>query len=109
MKAQEPNIPGSEAYPIYASGNREHQLRHDNSFPCKATGKIRSNNNKQPQKKKLYKINQGSNFLVGSFSKRDNVRASLQFRRERQPHNFVVLCFSSRTHPSKKQVEFFQH
>ena len=33
----------------------------------------------------LYKMNQGSNFLEGSFSNRDHVRASIQFRRKSQP------------------------
>ena len=36
------------------------------------------------RRKKLHKTNQGSNFLGGSFSNRDNVRASTQFRRESQ-------------------------
>ena len=37
----------------------------------------------------LHKRNQGSNFLGGSISKRDNKRAPIQFRRERQPqHDF---------------------
>ena len=33
----------------------------------------------------LHRTNQGSNFLGGSFSNRDNVRAPIQFRREHQP------------------------
>ena len=36
---------------------------------------------------KLHRTNQGSNFLGGSFSNRDNVRAQIQFRRERQPQH----------------------
>ena len=47
------------------------------------------------RRKKLHRTNQGSNFLGGSFSNRDNVRAPIQFRRESQPqqeskfrHNF---------------------
>ena len=37
------------------------------------------------RRKKLHRTNQGSNFLGGSFSNRDNARAPIQFRRERQP------------------------
>ena len=37
--------------------------------------------------------NQGSNFLGGSFSNRDNVRASIQFRRESQPQHLKRLFF----------------
>ena len=32
--------------------------------------------------KKLHRTNQGSNFLGGIFSNRDNVRAPIQFRKE---------------------------
>ena len=46
--------------------------------------------------KKFHRMNQGSNFLGGSFSNRDNVRALIQYRREIQPQN----DFSSRTEPS---------
>ena len=35
-------------------------------------------------RKKLHKMNQGSSFIVGSFTNRDNVRAPIQSRRERQ-------------------------
>ena len=35
--------------------------------------------------KKLHSTNQGSNFLGGSFNKRDNVRVLIQFTRERKP------------------------
>ena len=38
-------------------------------------------------RKKLHRTNQGSNFLGGSFSNRDNVRAPIQFRRESQPQH----------------------
>ena len=43
--------------------------------------KIRSNLRRQ----KLHRKNQGSNFLGGSFSNRDNVKASIQFGREMHP------------------------
>ena len=39
------------------------------------------------KRKKLHRTNQGSNFLGGSFSNRDNVRAPIQFRRESQPQH----------------------
>ena len=42
-----------------------------------------------PRRKKLYGTNQGSNFLGSSFNNRDNVRASIQFRRKRQPQHFL--------------------
>ena len=37
------------------------------------------------RRKKLHRTNQGFNFLGGSFSSKDNVRAPIQFRRESQP------------------------
>ena len=33
------------------------------------------------------RMNQGSNFLGGSFMNRDNVKTPIQFRRERQPRH----------------------
>ena len=36
-------------------------------------------------RKKLYRTNQGFNFLGDSFGNRGNVRAPVQFRREGQP------------------------
>ena len=44
-------------------------------------------------RKKLHKMNQGSNFLRGSFSNRDNVKAPIQFRRERPPQHLKKLFF----------------
>ena len=37
------------------------------------------------RRKKLHRMNKDLNFLGGSFSNRDNVRAPIQFIRERQP------------------------
>ena len=37
------------------------------------------------RRKKLHRTNQGSNFLGGSFSNRDNIRAPIQFRRNSTP------------------------
>ena len=51
------------------------------------------------RRKKLHRSNQGSNFLGGSFSNKDNVRAQIQFRRESQP--FILKdYFSTRIGPS---------
>ena len=38
-------------------------------------------------RKKLHRTNEGSNFLGGSFSNRDNVRAPIQFGRESRPQH----------------------
>ena len=45
------------------------------------------------RRKKPHKMNPGSNFLGGSFSNRDNVRASIQFRRESQPQHLKRWFF----------------
>ena len=73
--------------------------------------------------KKLYRTNQGSNFLGGSFSNGDNARAPIQFRRESQPQHFNTWFFlKSRPihfhinstsvnyqNGQTKPVEFFRH
>ena len=41
-------------------------------------------------RKKLNRMNHDSNFLGGSFSNKDNVRASIQFRRESQLHHLKI-------------------
>ena len=48
------------------------------------------------RRKKFHRTNQGSNFLRGTFSKRDNVRASIQFRTESQPQYLKRWFFPSR-------------
>ena len=45
------------------------------------------------RRKKLPRMNQGSNFLGGSFSNRQNVRAPIQFRRESPPQHLKRLFF----------------
>ena len=45
------------------------------------------------RRKKRHRTNQGSNFLGGSFSNRNNVRASIQFGRERQPQHLKRRIF----------------
>ena len=47
------------------------------------------------RREKLRRPNQGSSFLGGSFSNRDNVRAPIQLRRESQPQHLVRDDFSS--------------
>ena len=41
----------------------------------------------------LHRINEVGNFLGGSFSNRDNVRAPIEFRRENQSQHFKKRCF----------------
>ena len=52
------------------------------------------------RRKKLHRMNQGSNFREGTFSNRDNVRAPTYFGRESQPQYLKRWYFSSRTNPS---------
>ena len=49
-------------------------------------------------RKKFDRTSQGSNFLESSFSNRDNSRAPIQFRRERQSQH-LQSWFSSRAEP----------
>ena len=72
---------------------------------------------------KLHGMNQGSNFLGGSFSNRDNTRVPIQFRRESQPQHPKKLLFLKNRHihfhinsstsvirsVKPKPVEFFQY
>ena len=51
------------------------------------------------RRKKLQGTNQGPNFLGDNFSKRDNLRALVRFRRESQP-TILKDDFFSRTDPS---------
>ena len=43
-----------------------------------------------------------ANFLGGSFNNRDHVRASAQFRRERQPQLFMIFP-KEQSHPFSHQ------
>ena len=45
------------------------------------------------RRKTLYRTNQGSNFLGGSFNNRDNVRAPIKFRKESQSQNLTRWFF----------------
>ena len=49
------------------------------------------------RRKKLHRMNQGSNFLGGSFSNRVNVRSLIQFRRESQPQHLKKRFFLKNT------------
>ena len=51
------------------------------------------------RRKKLHRSNQGSNFLGGSFSNRDNVGAPFQIEKKVNPR-ILKDDFSSRTDPS---------
>ena len=66
------------------------------------------------RRKKLHGTNQGSNFLESSFRNRVNVRAPVQFWRERQPQHFKKWFFlknrPTHFHRMVKQKSWvFQH
>ena len=52
------------------------------------------------RRKKLHRTNHCCNFLGGSFSNSDNVRAPIQFRRENQTQHPKKDDLSTRTDPS---------
>ena len=54
-------------------------------------------------RKKLHRTNQGSNFLEGCFSNRDNVRDPIQFRRERQPQ-YLKRSFFLKNRPIHSHI-----
>ena len=45
------------------------------------------------RRKKLHRLNYGSNFLGGGFSNRENLRAPVQFRRVSQPQHLKRRFF----------------
>ena len=51
------------------------------------------------RRKKIHRTNERSNFLVGTFSSQDNVRAQIQFRNESQPQH-LKRWFFLRNRPS---------
>ena len=51
------------------------------------------------RRKKLHLKNQSSKFFEGSFSNRDNVRALVQIRRERQRQHLKMVFPEEQTHP----------
>ena len=103
---------------LYLFSNSNEQLgdqpSHDNCIPCiaeryKVSGSSYENVNyvrlcdlylqKRKEiesnltRKKLHRTSQGSNFLVNSFTNRDNAIAPIQFRRERQPYHLKRWFF----------------
>ena len=75
-------------YPTILSSS---QPRH-NSIPWKVVWQIYRDTEQPHLKETLHRTDQGSNFLGGSLSNRD-VRAPIQFRRERQPQHLKRLFF----------------
>ena len=71
-------------YLTIPSSCQKHQPRHYSSIPEKPSNLRRE---------KLHRTNQGSNFLWSSFSNRENLRTSIQFRRERQPKHLKRWFF----------------
>ena len=57
------------------------------------------------RRKKLYRTNEGSNFLGGSFRNRDNVRTPFQFRRESQSSILKDDFPQEQTHPFSHQQD----
>ena len=105
------------AYPT--SSNQEHQPDMTTGFHTWPYGRfIETQSNLR--RNKLHRTNQGSNFLGGSFSNRDNVRTPIQFRRESQSHHpkrlfflknrpirFNINSTSVIKHVKRKQLSFF--
>ena len=86
MKDWQSCISVFEAYLKISSNNWRNQPRRDNSIPCMGCGRFIKIKSKL-RRKKLHRTNHGPNFLGGTFSNRDNVRALVQFRRETQPQH----------------------
>ena len=85
LKGQQSCISVFVAYPSTPSINRDMTT----VFHTWLYGKFMEIENNL-RRKKLHRTNQGSNFLGGSFSNRDNVRALIQFRRESQPQSTSI-------------------
>ena len=47
--------------------------------------------NSSLRRKKLHRTNQGSSFLKGTLSNRENERTTIQLREERKPHHLKKL------------------
>ena len=98
VKEQQPYIYIFVVYLRVPSSSKEHQLKHDNSIPCKDVWWIYRDTEHSQKETSWNKF--VSNFLGGNFSNRDNVRAPIQFRKERQPKHLKRDGFSSRADPS---------
>ena len=67
-------------------------------FPCMAVWYI-YRDTEQPQEKELHRTNQGSNFLGGRFSNKDNEEPQSNSEEKGNP-SILKNDFSSRTDPS---------
>ena len=99
MKDQQSYISVSVAYPAQQSQVATRSTSPDMTavfhiWPYGTFIEIQSN----LRRKKLHRTNHSSNFLGGSFSNRDNVRAPIQFRRESQPQH-LKRCFILKNRP----------
>ena len=89
----------------FCSLSKNPQVVVRSSSPLKITvfhGKVYSrclDMQSNPRRKKLYRTNQGPNFLWDSFSNRSNVRAPIQFRIKTQPQYLKRLFFSRADSP----------
>ena len=102
--------------PRYSSNIFELQPRHE-IFHARACGRF-IDTKSNLRRKELHRINQSSNFLVGIFNSRCNVRAPIQTRRERQSQHVQRSFFfknkpiqfhnkSSRVFPTLKPTSNF--
>ena len=91
MKDEQSNISVLVAYLIFPSSSYDHRPRNDNIIARLYRRFIEIHNNFR--RKKPHRTNQSFNFQRGSFINRDNARAPIQFRRERQPKNLKRWFF----------------
>ena len=92
MKDQQSSISGFAPYLTTPSATRDTSQDVITVFQAWAYGRIIEKKSNL-RRKKLHRTNQGSNFLGGSLSNRDNVKASIQFRRESEPQHLKRLFF----------------
>ena len=106
------------AFVAYLTIPSSSQEQHDKSNPCMAISWIYRVNIKR---KKLHRMNQGSNFLQSSFNNRDNIRAPI-YLEMKDNHSILKYDFpQEQIHPflhqqhhcyqtsQMKPVKFFQH
>ena len=95
MMDQQSCISDSVAYPAIPIATRSTSPDMTTVFRTESYGRfieIQSN----LRRKKLHGLNLGPNFLGGSFNNRDNVRATIQLRRESQPQHLKQLFLENR-------------
>ena len=98
---QQPYITVSVAHLRFLSCIYDQQHRYDSSIPCKVVWLLQKDK-EQPRRKKLHRMNQRVHFLESSFSNRDSLRVSIQFRGKRQSqHHFLekMIWVQEQTHP----------